>query len=106
MPRITFKQKNDEFIEIFATSGSTLMEAAVAEDIPGIAGECGGACACGTCHVLVDENWRQVVGDPDGYEQDMLETLEETATGSRLACQIAVSDDLDGLVVTVIPTET
>ena len=104
MPRITFQFDTEHPVEIFATSGSTLMEAAVAENIPGIEGECGGACACGTCHVIVAENWQKAVGTADDYEQEMLETLEGHSSASRLACQIAVNDDLDGLVVTVVPS--
>ena len=101
MPKIIFQFDNKPQTEIDTTSGSTLMEAAVSENIPGIEGECGGACACGTCHVVVQQDWIDIVGKPDDYEKDMLESLEEYAPNSRLACQINISDNLDGLIVKV-----
>jgi ferredoxin, 2Fe-2S len=79
----------------------TVMEAARKELVPGIEAECGGACSCATCHVYVDEAWREKVGPPSQMEEDMLDFAFDVRASSRLSCQIKVSDDLDGLVVSV-----
>ena len=76
------------------------MEAAVQNDVDGIDADCGGTCACATCHIFVDENWREKVGEPQGLEIEMLEIVEDVAKNSRLACQIEVTAQLDGLRVT------
>lgn len=102
MIKIFFKQGDtNEVEEVLVASGGTLMEAAVSNGISGIEGECGGACACGTCHVHVEEAWRPAVGEASSYERDMLACLDAYQENSRLACQIAVVDELDGVVVTV-----
>ena len=67
--------------------------------VPGIEAECGGACACATCHVYVDEAWREKVGEPSPMEEDMLDFGFDVRPNSRLSCQIKVRDELDGLVV-------
>lgn len=77
------------------------MEAAKKNDIPGIEAECGGACACATCHVYVDEAWTGKVGKAEEMEEDMLDFAFDVRPESRLCCQIKVSDELDGLVVKV-----
>ncbi len=77
------------------------MENAVRNGVPGIEAECGGACACATCHVYVDENWTETVGPPEPMEEDMLDFGYDVRPNSRLSCQIQVSDELDGLVVGV-----
>ncbi len=69
--------------------------------IPGIDAECGGACACATCHVYVDDAWSERVGGPEPMEEDMLDFAFDVRPTSRLSCQIKMSDDLDGLVVHV-----
>jgi len=79
----------------------TVMEAARKELVPGIEAECGGACSCATCHVYVEETWREKVGPPSEMEEDMLDFAFDVRPSSRLSCQIKVSEDLDGLVVTV-----
>ena len=81
--------------------GSTVMETAIKNAIPGIEAECGGACACATCHVHVDEAWRATVGDPSPMEEDMLDFAFDVREESRLSCQIKVTEELDGLVVRV-----
>jgi ferredoxin, 2Fe-2S len=83
-----------------AEVGATVMETAIRNGIPGIEAECGGACACSTCHVYVEEAWREKTGEPTPMEEDMLDFAYEVRPNSRLSCQIRVSDDLDGLVVT------
>ena len=82
-----------------AELGSTVMEVAIRNNIPGIEAECGGACACATCHIYVDEAWREKVGGPSPMEEDMLDFGYDVRPNSRLSCQIKVTDDLDGLVV-------
>lgn len=87
--------------EVNADNGSSVMEAAIRNGVPGIDAECGGACACATCHVYIDDEWTGVVGGPDAMEEDMLDFAYEAQPTSRLSCQIRVSDELDGLVVKV-----
>lgn len=86
--------------EIDAKNGETVMETAIKNSIPGIDADCGGACACATCHVYVDEAFMEKVGSPEDMEQSMLDFAENVQPNSRLCCQISVSDDLDGLRVT------
>ncbi len=77
------------------------MEAAIRNLVPGIEAECGGACACATCHVHVDDAWTNVVGKPEAMEEDMLDFAYDVRPASRLSCQIKVRDELDGLIVHV-----
>jgi 2Fe-2S ferredoxin len=87
--------------ELDVANGSTVMENAVRNSVPGIEAECGGACACATCHVYVDDAWSATVGPPEAMEEDMLDFAYEVRPTSRLSCQIKMSDALDGLVVHV-----
>jgi 2Fe-2S ferredoxin len=82
--------------------GKTLMEVARAQNVPGIAADCGGACACATCHVQVDPAWIDVVGRASGVEADMIDLSSELSDTSRLSCQIKLRSELDGLEVTVV----
>jgi len=77
----------------------TVMQVAVNNSVPGIDAECGGACACATCHVYVREEWREKLGKPEEMEEDMLDFAFEVKENSRLSCQIKVTDEIDGLVV-------
>jgi len=79
--------------------GSTVMESAIKNGVPGIEAECGGACACATCHVYVDDAWREKVGEASPMEEDMLDFGYDVKASSRLSCQIKVTAELDGLVV-------
>lgn len=81
--------------------GMTVMEVAIKNAVPGIDADCGGACACATCHVYVDENWLGKVGERTEMEEDMLDFAFEVQDNSRLSCQIKVSGEIDGLVVTM-----
>ena len=101
MPKITFIQPDGSSQVVEATVGQTVMEAAKLADVAGIEAECGGACACATCHVYVDENWRDKTGSPAEMEEDMLDFAFDVREESRLSCQIKVTDDLDGLVLKV-----
>lgn len=87
---------------VFTREGYTLMEAAVRSGVPGILAECGGACACATCHVVVDPAWTEVVGPPNSMEDQLLEMIERQPN-SRLGCQIKLRQAFDGLVVQVPP---
>ena len=82
-----------------AAVGSTVMENAIRNGVPGIEAECGGACSCATCHVYVDEAWREAAGSPASMEEDMLDFAFDVRPTSRLSCQIKVRPELDGLVV-------
>ncbi len=87
-----------------AEIGETMMQVAQANGIEGILGECGGGCACGTCHVYVDSEWQSVIGEPDDVEDMTLDMVFETRKpNSRLCCQINVTEQMDGLRVTVAP---
>lgn len=101
MPRITFVAFDDTKYEVEAKDGATVMEAAVKSGVPGIEAECGGACACATCHVYVDETWADKTGEPDAMEEDMLDFAQDAGPTSRLSCQIKMSDALDGLVIRI-----
>ena len=101
MVKITFVQPDGSQQVVDATPGKTVMEAAKANLVPGIEAECGGACACATCHVYVDPEWREKTGEPSEMEEDMLDFAFDVREESRLSCQIKVTEDLDGLVVRV-----
>ncbi len=101
MTKITYIAPDGERIDTEAQAGSTVMETAIMNGIPGIVAECGGACTCATCHVYVDDAWAETVGGPSMMEEDMLDFAFDVRPQSRLSCQIKVSDKLDGLVVHV-----
>ena len=101
MAKITYIDPAGQRYEVEAENGTTVMENAIRNGVPGIEAECGGACACATCHVYVDEAYKAVVGEPEPMEEDMLDFAFEVKPNSRLSCQIRVRDELDGLVVTV-----
>ena len=101
MPRITFIQPDGNEQVVEGQVGATVMETAKKHMIDGIEAECGGACACATCHVYVDEAWREQVGGPNEMEENMLDFAFDVKPVSRLSCQIKVTDKLDGLIVRV-----
>jgi 2Fe-2S ferredoxin len=100
MAKITFIDSQGTARTVEGEAGATVMETAIKNGVPEIEAECGGACACSTCHVYIDEKWREQVGEPSPMEEDMLDFAFEVKENSRLSCQIKVSDELDGLVVT------
>jgi 2Fe-2S ferredoxin len=100
MPKITYIDHSGTARTVDAEVGATVMETAIKNGVPGIEAECGGACACATCHVHVDDHWYPVVGPPSPMEEDMLDFGYDVRPNSRLSCQIKVTDALDGLVVT------
>lgn len=99
MPKITYINSAGTARTVDAEIGATVMETAIRNAIPGIEAECGGACACATCHVYVDDAWREKTGEASAMEQDMLDFGYDVRASSRLSCQIKVTADLDGLVV-------
>jgi 2Fe-2S ferredoxin len=100
MARITFIEHDGTTRTVEAENGATVMETAIRNAVPGIEAECGGACACATCHVYIGEEWVSVVGSPAPMEEDMLDFAFDVRPNSRLSCQIKVSDALDGLILT------
>jgi 2Fe-2S ferredoxin len=99
MVKITFIDVEGTARTVEGEVGSTVMKTAIKHGVPGIKAECGGACACQSCHVYVDESWREKVGEPSPIEKDLLDFAYSVQPNSRLSCQIKVIDALDGLVV-------
>lgn len=99
MVSITFIDVQGTARTVEAEIGATVMETAIRNGVPGIEAECGGACACATCHVYVAEEWAEKAGAAESMEEDMLDFAFEVRPTSRLSCQIRVREDLDGLVV-------
>ena len=99
MAKINYVEHGGAVHQVEARAGMTLMEAAVKNAVPGIDADCGGACACATCHVYVEPEWLDSVGARTEMEHSMLEFAEGVEPNSRLACQIRVEDALDGLTV-------
>jgi len=100
MPSITFLDHGGAARTVSAEAGCSLMEVARMNDIPGIDADCGGMCACATCHVYVDEAFLARLNPRTDSEEPMLEFVDDMRETSRLACQIEVTDELDGLRVT------
>ena len=100
MPKVTYidNSKNSKTIDI--ENGLTVMEGAIQNDIPGIDADCGGSMACATCHVYVEEKWLDKLPKAEDAEVDMIDMAYEPKKNSRLSCQLTVSDELDGLIVT------
>ena len=99
MPKITYIEHNGKSHIQEVSNGLTVMEGAVQNNIPGIDADCGGSCACATCHVYVDEKWFNKLPTKEDAEEDMLDMAYELKKFSRLSCQITVTEELDGLVV-------
>jgi 2Fe-2S ferredoxin len=101
MAKITFIEHSGVEHVVDVKPGQSVMEGAVKNNIPGIDADCGGACACATCHVYVDEAWRDKTGEPTAMEESMLDFAESVEPNSRLSCQIKVTEALDGLIVRI-----
>ena len=101
MPKVTSKTPDGVRHEVVVENGYSVMEGAIKNDIEGIVAECGGACACATCHSYIDEAWLDKMPEMDDMEDSMLDAAFERKSSSRLTCQIEISDALDGLVVHV-----
>ncbi len=99
MAKITYVEHDGTEHVVDVDNGLSVMEGAVNNLIPGIDADCGGACACATCHVHVDEKWLSKLDPKEDMEQTMLDFAPEVQENSRLSCQIKVSDELDGMIV-------
>lgn len=97
MAKVTYIEHNGTEHVVDVQNGMSAMEGAVRNMIPGIDADCGGACACATCHVFVDEEWLSATGRAQPMEESMLDFADSVAPNSRLSCQIMINDDLDGL---------
>jgi 2Fe-2S ferredoxin len=99
MPKVTYIEHNGKEHVVDVPEGWSVMEGAVKNLIPGIDADCGGACACATCHVYVDPAWIAKTGTKEDMEQTMLDFAQDLEANSRLSCQIKVTKELDGIVV-------
>ena len=99
MPTIVFIEPDGHQRAIQAKAGQSVMEAAVQHDVKGIDADCGGSCSCATCHGYIDEAWRDRIEPPDNVELDMLDFAYMRGEGSRLTCQIKISNTMDGLLI-------
>jgi 2Fe-2S ferredoxin len=101
VPRIVYHDINGQRREVDVNAGSTLMEGAIDNNVAGIVAECGGACACATCHAYVAEAWVSRLPAVQEMEDAMLDSAADRRPNSRLTCQVEVTDELDGLEVFV-----
>lgn len=101
MPKVTYISPDGSRHDVDVNNGYSIMEGAISNNIDGIVAECGGACACATCHSYIDEAWLGKIPPMDDMEDSMLDAAFERKNNSRLTCQIEMSDDLDGIVVHV-----
>lgn len=99
MPKITLIEFNGNDHTIEAEIGNSLMQNAIDNAVPGIDADCGGACACGTCHCFIEGEWGPATGEADAMEEAMLGMRPDRDDSSRLSCQIQVTNDMDGMVV-------
>lgn len=101
MPTVIYVTGGGTRTEVEVEAGSNVMEGAIRNGVPGIDGDCGGAAACGTCHVRVDESQLTLLSPPSEEEQTMLDFVDDVRPNSRLGCQIKMDATLDGLIVTL-----
>jgi ferredoxin, 2Fe-2S len=101
MPKVTYIAPDHTEQTIDVPTGHSVMEGAVKNGVPGIDADCGGACACATCHVFVSSQWRDRLPPPSEIESAMVECADNVSEDSRLSCQIFMTPDLDGLTVSI-----
>ena len=106
MPKITYKDFQGGSKTIEVEKGLSVMEGAIQNDIIGIDADCGGSMACATCHVYVEEKWLNKIQKAEEAEEDMIDMAFEPKKNSRLSCQLIVSEELDGLIVTTPSKQT
>lgn len=99
MPTLIFIEHNGTQHQVSGAIGQSVMQAATFASVPGLPADCGGACACATCHAYVDEAWMQRLPAAEGMESDMLDYAFERRDNSRLTCQLVISEAMDGLVI-------
>ena len=106
MPKITFIEHSGQQHSVEAEVGQSVMQVAMSNMVPGIIADCGGNCSCATCHVYIDTDWASHVMPPAQAEKDMLECALHTRDASRLSCQVAVTLELDGMIVRIPESQT
>ena len=106
MPKINYKDNQGNCKTIEVENGLSVMEGAIQNDIPGIDADCGGSMACATCHVYVEEKWLNKIQKAEEAEEDMIDMAFEPKKNSRLSCQLIISEELDGLIVTTPSKQT
>lgn len=106
MTKVIFVEANGNRIEATANVGDTLMQTAVNAGVSAIVAECGGACACATCHCYVADDWRGKLPEPDTMEADMLDFVMNPSERSRLSCQVVVTPEMDGIVIDLPESQT
>ena len=106
MPKITYIDQKGISQTFNVENGLTVMEGAVQNNVPGIDADCGGSMACATCHVYVEESWFNRLPATEDAEKDMIDMAYDPKKNSRLSCQIIVSDEIDGLIVTTPEKQT
>jgi ferredoxin, 2Fe-2S len=99
MPKITFIEFSGTEHQVEADVGQSVMQAAINNAVPGIVADCGGNCACATCHVYIDEPWRSRTIPPSKEEKEMIDCALHVEEGSRLSCQVHLTSELDALIV-------
>ncbi|MGB5323995.1 MAG: 2Fe-2S iron-sulfur cluster-binding protein [Pseudomonadales bacterium] len=100
MTTVTYISAEGDEQKAVGKPGLSVMQLAIDEGIDGIVAECGGGCACATCHCYIDERWTEMVGPPNEFEDEMLDgTASERRDNSRLSCQVVLTEDMDGLIV-------
>ena len=105
MTKVTYKDNDGNTKTIEVENGLSVMEGAIQNNIPGIDADCGGSMACATCHVYVEEKWYNKLPKAEDGEVDMIDMAYEPKKNSRLSCQLIVSEELDGLIVTTPPKQ-
>ena len=98
MPTIKFISHKGQSHEVYAETGTSLMDTAVYNGVVGIVADCGGACSCATCHVYIDPDWVAKLPEPDDEELVLLEFAVDLKDNSRLSCQIEITEEMNGLV--------
>ena len=106
MAKITYIDYEGKSRTIEVENGLSVMEGAIQKNIPGIDADCGGSMACATCHVYVEEKWLSKLPKKEEAEEDMIDMAYEPKKNSRLSCQLIVTDELDGLIVTTPSKQT
>ena len=105
MPKITYIEHNGKSHEVEVANGLSVMEGAVQNNIPGIDADCGGGCACATCMVFIDDEWKDKMSSISDEEESMLDFHEYKEDSSRLGCQIPITEEFDGLKVKMPPSQ-
>lgn len=101
MTRVTYIEFSGDEHELEVASGTSVMQAALDNNIRGIVADCGGSCSCATCHVYIDEKWLDKVSEKSEMEEILLEEVCDPQDNSRLSCQIEINDALEGMVIRV-----